>query len=112
MSDQRIASVQGEPSTDVPTPHPQTSAWKLATVLAGQHSNFTILRAMDEVRKAHPEDFDLLLPIMEFMAPIFGADWSRILPAEVIECLYCIVKHATFAAGSRETLLRPAAKPN
>jgi hypothetical protein len=75
---------------------------QFAEVLRVAHKAQHPAGAITAVRAAHPQDFDLLLKGMIFMAPIFAPDLNRILLTEYVEALYCLARYAAFAAPVRK----------
>ena len=65
------------------------------------------LDVIDAARRTYP-DFDTLRPLIEIVAAAFRPeciDWSKIQPSEYVELLYLGVRHSSFAAGARASLI-------
>jgi hypothetical protein len=55
------------------------------------------------------DDFDTFVPVMQIVADAVRPNWSKLTMSEYLECLYVIVKHASFSPGSRGFVPDPKA---
>lgn len=80
--------------------------------VAGQFADrdAAVAKVYTDFGMRHP-DFNLLQPVMLHVAEAFLPDMSRMILSEYLECLYCIAKHADFAAPIRDQILLQAAVP-
>ena len=63
-----------------------------------------LVEAMLAARSKYP-GYEVLEPVMLYIAQAIVPNWSRITVAEFWECLYVIAKTSDFAAGAREQVL-------
>ena len=67
-----------------------------------------IKQALLIAHMAH-DDFDTFAPVMQIVAEALRPDWSKLTMSEYLECLYVIVKHASFSPGSHGLIPDPKA---